>query len=183
MTPADMDAVWNGMRRGEAVRKIGGDPTRIMDAVRPKGAHHCYLELHIEQGGNLERAGIPVGVVEGIVSIERYTAIVTGFANHAGTTPMGDRRDALLAAARYIDAVNRVVRSVAGRQVGTVGKIRPYPGAYNVIPGRVETSLGLREAKELVDSAPKPVLENVDKATADKAKAQLEGAGATVELQ
>src|SRR6185503_16026366 len=61
--PGDMDEVWNGMRRGDAIRKIGGDPERILDARRPKGSHHCYLELHIEQGGTLERAGIPVGVV------------------------------------------------------------------------------------------------------------------------
>ena len=64
----------------------------------PKGAHHAYLELHIEQGGTLERAGLPIGIVEGIVSIERLSAVVTGFANHAGTTPMPDRQDALVAA-------------------------------------------------------------------------------------
>ena len=58
VTPADMDAVWNGLRRADGVRKLGGDPDRIMDAVRPKGAHHAYLELHIEQGGTLERAGL-----------------------------------------------------------------------------------------------------------------------------
>ena len=59
----------------DAIRKIGGDPDRILDARRPKGSHHCYLELHIEQGGTLERAGIPVGVVEGIVAIDRYDAV------------------------------------------------------------------------------------------------------------
>src|SRR6187431_479647 len=96
--PADMDAVWNGMTRGDCVRKIGGNPARIMEAVRPKGAHHAYLELHIEQGGTLERDRIAIGVVEGIVSIERYSAVVTGFANHAGATMMADRQDALIAA-------------------------------------------------------------------------------------
>jgi N-carbamoyl-L-amino-acid hydrolase len=83
-----MDAVWNGMRRGDGVRKLGGNPERIMDAVRPKGAHHAYLELHIEQGATLERDRVSIGVVEGIVAIQRYTAVVTGFGNHAGTTPM-----------------------------------------------------------------------------------------------
>ena len=145
VTPADMDAVWNGMRRGEAVKKIGGDPTRIMDAVRPKGAHHCYLELHIEQGGNLERAGIPVGVVEGIVSIERYTAIVTGFANHAGTTPMPDRQDALVAASWLTIAVREAVTKVPGRQVGTVGQMEIVPNAPNVIPGTVRMTIELRD--------------------------------------
>ena len=71
-----MDAVWNGLRRGDAVRKIGGQPDRIMDAVRPKGAHHAYLELHIEQGGTLDRDRVAIGVVEGIVGIKRYTATI-----------------------------------------------------------------------------------------------------------
>src|SRR5204862_3539579 len=77
VTPADMDEVWNGLRRGDAIRKIGGDPDRILDARRAKGSHHCYLELHIEQGGTLERSHVPVGVVEGIVAIHRYDATIT----------------------------------------------------------------------------------------------------------
>ena len=97
---SDMDQVWNGMTRADAIRKIGGAPDRIMEAVRPKGAHHCYLELHIEQGGTLDRSGTPIGVVEGIVAIDRHTATVTGVANHAGTTPMPDRQDALIAASQ-----------------------------------------------------------------------------------
>jgi len=143
--PSDMDAVWNGMRRGDAVKKIGGDPERIMDAVRAKGAHHCYIELHIEQGGNLERAKTPVGVVEGIVSIDRYTAVVTGFANHAGTTPMPDRQDALVAASFLTIAVREAVTKVPGRQVGTVGQIEVAPNAPNVIPGTVRMTIELRD--------------------------------------
>ncbi|MFL6276847.1 MAG: M20/M25/M40 family metallo-hydrolase, partial [Blastocatellia bacterium] len=64
---------------------------------------------------------------------------------HAGTTPMNQRRDALLAGARFIDAVNRIVTSMPGRQVGTVGRIQAQPGAYNVIPGRVTLGLELRD--------------------------------------
>jgi beta-ureidopropionase / N-carbamoyl-L-amino-acid hydrolase len=145
VTPADMDAVWNGLRRSDAVKKIGGDPTRIMDAIRTKGAHHCYLELHIEQGGNLERASVPVGVVEGIVAIERYTAIVTGFANHAGTTPMADRQDALVAASWLTIAVREAVTKVPGRQVGTVGQMEIAPNAPNVIPGTVRMTIEVRD--------------------------------------
>jgi N-carbamoyl-L-amino-acid hydrolase len=143
--PADMDAVWNGLRRGDAVRKIGGAPDRIMDAVRPKGAHHCYLELHIEQGGTLERGAVPVGVVEGIVGIERYTAVVTGFANHAGTTPMPERQDALVGASLLTVAVREAVTSVPGRQVGTVGQLEVTPNAPNVIPGSVRMTIELRD--------------------------------------
>jgi beta-ureidopropionase / N-carbamoyl-L-amino-acid hydrolase len=116
-----------------------------MEAIRPRGAHHCYLELHIEQGGTLERQGIPVGVVEGIVSIYRYEVTVTGFANHAGTTPMADRQDALVAASHLTIAVRHIVSLEPGRQVGTVGRLDVTPNAPNVIPGVVRLTIELRD--------------------------------------
>jgi beta-ureidopropionase / N-carbamoyl-L-amino-acid hydrolase len=143
--PGDLDEVWNGMRRADAIRRIGGDPDRILEARRPKGSLHCYIELHIEQGGNLEKAGLQVGIVEGIVAIDKYDAIVTGFANHAGTTPMADRHDALLAAAQLAVAVHDVVTSEPGRQVGTVGHLEIAPNAPNVIPGSAKMSIELRD--------------------------------------
>jgi N-carbamoyl-L-amino-acid hydrolase len=143
--PAEMDQVWNGTTRADATRKIGGDPSRIMEAIRPRGAHHCYLELHIEQGGNLERQGIPVGVVEGIVAIDRFEVTITGFANHAGTTAMADRQDALLAASHLTVAVRQAVSSEPGRQVGTVGHLEVTPNAVNVIPGIVRLTIELRD--------------------------------------
>src|SRR6187455_2880712 len=143
--PADMDAVWNGMTRRDCVRKIGGDPDRIMEAVRPKGAHHAYIELHIEQGGTLERDKVAIGVVEGIVSIQRYTAVVTGFGNHAGTTPMAERQDALVAASQLTLAVREAVNAKPGRQVGTVGQLNVEPNAPNVIPGLVRMTIELRD--------------------------------------
>jgi beta-ureidopropionase / N-carbamoyl-L-amino-acid hydrolase len=145
VTPADMDEVWNGMRRGDAIRRIGGNPDRILEARRPKGAHHCYLELHIEQGGTLERAGVPIGVVEGIVAIDKYDAVVTGFANHAGTTPIAERHDAMLAAAHLTVAVRDAVTRAPGRQVGTVGHIEVTPNSPNVIPGLARLSIELRD--------------------------------------
>jgi beta-ureidopropionase / N-carbamoyl-L-amino-acid hydrolase len=145
VTPADMDEIWNGMRRGDAIRKIGGDPDHILDARRPKGFQHCYIELHIEQGGTLERAGIPIGVVEGIVAIDKYDAIITGFANHAGTTPIAERHDAMLAAAHLTVAVRDAVTRVPGRQVGTVGHIEITPNSPNVIPGLARMSVELRD--------------------------------------
>jgi N-carbamoyl-L-amino-acid hydrolase len=145
VTPADLDEVWNGMRRADALRKIGGNPDRIAEARRAKGSHHCYLELHIEQGGTLERTGIPIGVVEGIVAIDKYDAIVTGFANHAGTTPIAERHDALLAAAHLTVAVREAVTRTPGRQVGTVGHIEVTPNSPNVIPGRAQVSVELRD--------------------------------------
>src|SRR5437763_1120826 len=104
-----------------------------------------YRELHIEQVGTLERDHVDIGIVEGIVGIKQWEVTVTGFANHAGTTPMDQRHDALLAAARFVEAVNRVVMSVPGRQVGTVGRIQAFPGAPNVIPGQVVCTLELRD--------------------------------------
>src|SRR5206468_4527775 len=143
--PGDMDEVWNGLRRADAIRKIGGNPDRIDEARRAKGSHHCYLELHIEQGGTLERAGIPVGVVEGIVAIDKYDAVVTGFANHAGTTQIAERHDALLAAAHLTVAVRDAVTRLPGRQVGTVGHIEVTPNSPNVIPGTARLSMEPRD--------------------------------------
>ena len=84
-------------------------------------------------------------MVEGIVGIHQWDVTVEGFANHAGTTPMDQRRDALLAAAQFVLAVNRVVRAEPGRQVGTVGRIARSPGAPNVIPGASSSALELRD--------------------------------------
>jgi N-carbamoyl-L-amino-acid hydrolase len=145
ITKADLDEVWNGLRRADAIRRIGGDPDRILDARRPKGSHHCYLELHIEQGGTLERGGIPVGVVTGIVAIDRYDAIITGVANHAGTTPIPERHDALLAAAHLTVAVRDAATRTPGRQVATVGHMEVTPNSPNVIPGLVHLSIELRD--------------------------------------
>ena len=144
-TPADLTATWNGMTRADAIRRIGGAPDRIETAIRSKGAHHCYIELHIEQGGTLEARRIPVGVVQGIVSIQRYRAVITGVANHAGTTPMPDRQDALVAASRLTLAVREAVTNRPGRHVGTVGHLVVEPNAPNVIPGKVELTIELRD--------------------------------------
>jgi N-carbamoyl-L-amino-acid hydrolase len=143
--PADLTQTWHGMTRADAIQKIGGNPARAAEAVRTKGSFHCYFELHIEQGGTLERARIPIGIVEGIVAIHRYQAMVTGFANHAGTTPMAERQDALLGASQLALAVRDAVTREPGRQVGTVGQIEIAPNAPNVIPGRARLTIELRD--------------------------------------
>jgi N-carbamoyl-L-amino-acid hydrolase len=84
-------------------------------------------------------------VVEGIVSIDEYEVEIKGFANHAGTTPMPERRNALLAAAQLIEAVQEVVTREPGRQVGTVGRLEVSPNVRNVVPGLVKLSLELRD--------------------------------------
>ena len=129
----------------EGIKFIGGDPAKLNEVKRAKGDIAAYLELHIEQGNTLDTEKINIGVVEGIVGINWWDVTIEGFANHAGTTAMNNRQDALLAAAKFIEAVNRVVTSVPGRHVGTVGRISALPGAPNVIPGKVVLSLELRD--------------------------------------
>jgi len=146
LTEQELNLVANSKKTiREGIKFIGGDVGKLATMVRKPGDIAGYLELHIEQGGILDAEKISIGVVEGIVGINWWEVNVEGFANHAGTTPMNQRRDALLAAAKYVEVVNRVVTSVPGRQVGTVGKIQAFPGAFNVIPGKVTTSLGLRD--------------------------------------
>jgi beta-ureidopropionase / N-carbamoyl-L-amino-acid hydrolase len=146
LTEKDLNIIANSRKTiREGIKFIGGDPDKLASVIRRKGDLAGYIELHIEQGGILHQEKVNIGVVEGIVGVFWWDITIEGFANHAGTTPMNQRRDALLAAAKYIDAVNRVVTSIPGRQVGTVGKIQAFPGAYNVVPGKVTTSLGLRD--------------------------------------
>ena len=103
------------------------------------------IELHIEQGPNLYETKVQIGIVQGIVGLKRWRCVATGVANHAGTTPMNRRKDALAAAARDLLVVRDVVRAESGRQVGTVGYMKAEPGAVNVIPGRVEFPVELRD--------------------------------------
>ena len=132
---------------GDGIRFLGGDPDRLADNERLPGSIAGYIELHVEQGAVLDREGLDIGVVEGIVGIKRWYIDFDGFANHAGTTPMDQRQNALLAAAQFVTTVDRIVRDEPGRQVATVGKLITYPGAPNVIPGRVETSLEIRDLR------------------------------------
>jgi N-carbamoyl-L-amino-acid hydrolase len=145
LRPSDFARVRNGISIADGVRKLGGDPTRLAEARLLPGAFRSYLELHIEQGGILYKANVPIGVVEGIVSIDRYDVEIRGFANHAGTTPMKERHNALLAAAKLIETVQEVVTQEPGRQVGTVGKLQVFPNAPNVVPGLVKHSIELRD--------------------------------------
>lgn len=146
LDPATLDVMsHSGMTIRDGIRAVGGDPDRVAAAARKVGDLAAYVELHIEQGALLEEANVNIGVVQGIVGISQWEVSVTGFANHAGTTPMNRRRDALLAAAELALAVNRVATTMPGRQVATVGQIRAEPGAPNVIPGRVVMSLEIRD--------------------------------------
>lgn len=136
----------DGRRIADHLRAAGLDPGRVAEAARPPGSLAAYLELHVEQGGRLEREGLAIGIVEGIVGIRRYQAVFAGRANHAGTTPMDERRDALVMAAPFVLGLREAV--VRGGIVGTIGALRLEPNAPNVIPGRVELSAEIRALEE-----------------------------------
>ncbi|MDP2058591.1 MAG: Zn-dependent hydrolase [Flavobacteriaceae bacterium] len=129
----------------EGVNFLGGDVEKIASVVRKKGAIAAFLELHIEQGARLYQSKTDIGVVEGIVGIGWWDMTFQGKANHAGTTPMNARQDALLAASKLIVQINEIVRNIEGSQVATVGRIKAEPGAPNVIPGKVVASLEIRD--------------------------------------
>jgi allantoate deiminase len=110
------------------------------------GRAKAMIELHIEQSLVLESKGIPIGVVEGINGIKQFVVTLTGVANHAGATPMGLRQDALQGAARSIAAVEEIaVAEMGGNTVATVGMLTCEPGQANVIPGRVQFTLDVRD--------------------------------------
>jgi len=134
-----------GLTLADWLRRYGQDPARLTDARIAPGALAAFVELHIEQGPNLEENKIPIGVVQGIVGLKRWMCTASGFANHAGTTPMNRRKDALAAASKEVLAVRDVVRAEPGRQVGTVGFVKVEPGAVNVIPGRAQFPVELRD--------------------------------------
>jgi len=133
----------SGTTMRDALAASGLDPARIADAERRSEEVLAYAELHIEQGPVLEAEGLPVGVVTAINGGNRFNVEVTGIAGHAGTVPMGLRRDALAAAADCTLAIERIARGTP-EVVGTVGRIEAFPGAINVIPGKVRFTLDAR---------------------------------------
>ena len=118
----------------------------------------AYLELHIEQGPILEAKKKPIGIVTSIAAPTRFRVVLTGQADHSGTTPMEMRKDALVAASEFIVALEKICRRYSrmekGRVVGTVGAIKIEPGVINAIPGKAELSVDIRsitaEAKRRV---------------------------------
>ena len=132
----------DGVSVRDAMAERGFDFDRIAEA-RAIDRVGAYLELHIEQGPRLEQAGLDVGIVTGIVGIASYSARFRGEANHAGTTPMELRRDALAGAARAVLALRDEARSRDG-MTANVGVIAVEPGGFNVIPGACEFTIDVR---------------------------------------
>jgi len=150
LTPEDLlHEDGQGTSIAEAMKSRGLDPDAIGGAARPPGAVKAYVELHIEQGKVLEDEGLPVGIVTGIAGPLWLRFVLEGEAGHAGTTPMGLRRDALAAAARIMGSIEAEA-SKTGTAVGTVGQLSLSPGGVNIIPGRVEFTLDLRDNDERI---------------------------------
>lgn len=143
---ADLDRTdSDGITMRDAIRAFGGDPERIEDDRWSGPGLLGYCEVHIEQGPVLEARNLPVGVVSAIAGQERHRITFTGEAAHAGTTPMDKRRDALVAASVFVQAVADYAGSDEGL-VATVGQLEVRPGAANVVPGEVTLSLDVRHA-------------------------------------
>ncbi|TJY40689.1 Zn-dependent hydrolase [Cohnella pontilimi] len=134
-----------GLLLKDGIRMAGGRPELIAGEARNKGDVSLYLELHIEQGPVLEQTGNKLGVVTGIVGIHRYRVTVEGKPNHAGTTPMNMRFDALTGASQMVLELESICRETYAEQVvGTIGKLHVEPNGANVIPGRTVFELEVR---------------------------------------
>ena len=132
----DLDAVdAEGVSLSSRMSDIGGDLSRVDDAARQSGELAAYFELHIEQGPNLYRTGANIGVVTGITGRAVFEVNVQGVTNHAGTTPMSERHDALVSASKLVLDINKMAAQDEICRVTTVGTIEATPGAVNVIPG------------------------------------------------
>lgn len=143
---ADVTADPGGVLLGNAMRECGFGKPEQPDPLRRDIA--AFLEVHIEQGVMLERSGEEIGIVESISGQRRYILTVEGETNHAGTTPMPVRKDALSASAELIVAVEKAARQVGEPLVATVGRIKVKPNMPNVIAGTVEFSLDIRHQSE-----------------------------------
>ncbi|MFJ7975469.1 M20 family metallo-hydrolase [Peribacillus sp. NPDC096379] len=154
----------DGQSLSAAISFAGGDPKTLFNCKKEKDTIALYLELHIEQGPVLLRNNASLGVVTGIVGIQRYKISVDGLPNHAGTTPMDMRNDALTAAAEMTLALEKVANEEFEQPVvGTVGVFNNFPNASNVVPGKVEFAVEIRSiSEEVIDKVANDFLENVD---------------------
>jgi allantoate deiminase len=145
---AELDALRDesGMTIGEAMREVGYAPERFTAAVRTD--LDAFVELHIEQGRILFDEGLPLGIVDTITGLFRFRVSVEGRTDHAGTTPMDLRRDALQAAAHIAGVMSGIVAEVGRPAVITTGWWDVQPGAWNIVPGLVHFSVDLRHPDE-----------------------------------
>ena len=150
----------------EGIRRVGGDPDALTMPLRAAGDTAAFVELHIEQGPVLETRQLPIGVVTNIVGIRRVQITIQGQPDHAGTTPMDIRRDALVGAARLIDAAHRRASELSGNPhyvVATVGRIDITPNAANAVPGQAQLTLEVRsDSNDVLNSFPEALMSQLE---------------------
>ena len=153
-----------GNRRSDVIKSYG---ITVADApkakIDPKDVH-CFMELHVEQGASLYKSKTPIGVVSSIAGVSRYEIVITGEANHAGSTIMADRKDALVAASKFIAQVPEIVRENGNEYtVATVGTIKVQPNSVNVVPGSCVFNLEIRDQHaEVIECIEKKTREYLD---------------------
>ena len=163
----DLDAL-DGLSLGPCIDDIGGDLSRIGEAVRSPGELAAYFELHIEQGPYLHQSGNPIGVVTGITGRAVFEVEIEGKANHAGTTPMSTRRDALVSASKLVLNIQKMAAEQEICRVSTVGSIKAIPNAVNVIPGHASIGLEFRDTDmEALAAAEQELRRITDQAAVD----------------
>ena len=165
----DLDAMDDdGLSLGPCIADIGGDLSRIGEAVRSPGELAAYFELHIEQGPYLHQSGNPIGVVTGITGRAVFEVEIEGKANHAGTTPMSTRRDALVSASKLVLNIQKMAAEQEICRVSTVGSIKAIPNAVNVIPGHASIGLEFRDTDmEALAAAEQELRRITDQAAVD----------------
>ncbi|WLG81975.1 Zn-dependent hydrolase [Pseudomonas sp. FP1911] len=160
-----------GESLAQAMTRIGGAPERLGQALREPGSTAAFVELHIEQGPVLESRGLPIGSVTNIVGIRRVGITVHGLPDHAGTTPMDLRRDALVGAAELIREARNMAADMSGNPhyvVATVGRLDVSPNVPNAVPGKVEMVLEVRsDSKQVLLDFPEHLLERCTPVLAD----------------
>ncbi|MFM7427081.1 MAG: Zn-dependent hydrolase [Elainella sp.] len=142
---------------------IGGNWDELPSARRSRKDMVAFVELHVEQGAVLEHTQTEIGVVQGVVGMLRQLITIEGQANHAGTTPMDMRQDALIAAAKVILAVQQIALSQPSQPVATVGYLTVAPNAVNIVPGQVELSVDMRDlSQDCLDSMMSRLMRSLD---------------------
>ncbi|NJR40758.1 MAG: Zn-dependent hydrolase [Leptolyngbyaceae cyanobacterium CSU_1_4] len=157
----------------EPLERIGGNWEEIGTAKRTREDIAAFIELHVEQGAVLERSQKQIGIVQGVVGMLRQAISIMGQANHAGTTPMDSRQDALVAAAQIVLFVQAIALKMPSQPVATVGFLTVAPNAVNIVPGQVELTVDMRDLSQVCLDEMKELLDQELKAIATQTHTQI----------
>ncbi len=157
----------------EHLERVGGNWDEISTAKRTRENVAAFIELHVEQGAVLERSQKQIGIVQGVVGMLRQAISITGQANHAGTTPMDARQDALVAAAQIVLFVQAIALKMPSQPVATVGFLTVAPNAVNIVPGQVELTVDMRDLSQACLNEMKGLLDQELKAIAAQTHTQI----------